>query len=60
MWDPHRTVLYKQRCQAVVVAHRRRVGALGAQRLDLDAISDGLKVAHRLALSGTAPALTAG
>lgn len=33
--------------EAVVVAHHRRVGELAAQRLDLDAISNGLKVAHR-------------
>src|SRR6266702_8596158 len=45
--DPHRAVVCKQRRDAVVVAHHRRVGELAAQRLDLDAISDGLKVAHR-------------
>jgi hypothetical protein len=28
-------------------AHHRRVGELPAQRLDLDAIRDGLKVTHR-------------
>jgi hypothetical protein len=28
---------------AVVVAHHHRVGELAAQRLDLDAIGDGLK-----------------
>ena len=33
--------------QAVVVAHHHRVGELAAQRLDLEAISDGLKFAHR-------------
>jgi hypothetical protein len=31
----------------VVVVHHDRVGELAAQRLDLDAISDGLQVAHR-------------
>ncbi len=31
----------------VVVAHHPRVGELAAQRLDLEAISDGLKFAHR-------------
>src|SRR3954468_12758908 len=43
---PHRAVLCKQRGQAIVVTHHHRVGELGAQRFDLDAISDGLKVAH--------------
>jgi hypothetical protein len=37
----------EQRREAVVVAHHPRVGELAAQRLDLDAISNGLKVAHR-------------
>ena len=32
---------------AVVVAHHPGVGELAAQRLDLDAVSNGLKVAHR-------------
>jgi hypothetical protein len=35
-------------CQAGAVAHHRRVGELAAERLDLDAVSDGLKVTHRL------------
>ena len=30
-----------------MVVHHHRVGELAAQRLDLDAVSDGLKVAHR-------------
>jgi hypothetical protein len=33
-------------CQAGAVAHHRRVGELAAERLDLDAVSDGLKVTH--------------
>ena len=42
---PQRAVGRKQRRGAVVVAHHHRVGELAAQRLDLDAIGDGLKVA---------------
>ena len=43
---PQRAVGYKQRRDAVVVAHHHRVGELAPQRLDLDAVSDGLKVTH--------------
>jgi hypothetical protein len=39
-----RAVRCEQRRGAIVVAHHRRVGELAAQRLDLDAIGDGLKV----------------
>jgi len=42
-----RAVVCEQRREAVVVAHHQRVGELAAQRVDLGAISDGLKVAHR-------------
>src|SRR5262249_57056759 len=42
-----RAVVGEQRRAAVVVVHHRRVGELAAQRLDLDSVSDGLKVAHR-------------
>src|SRR6266704_3035159 len=45
--DPPRAVLCEQRRETVVVTHHHRVGELTAQRLDLHAISDGLKVAHR-------------
>jgi hypothetical protein len=45
--DPPHSVSCEQRRDAVVVAHHPRVGELAAQRLDLDAISNGLKVAHR-------------
>jgi len=45
---PQRAVRGEQRRHAVVVAHHRRVGELAAQRLDLDAVSDGLKVTHRV------------
>jgi hypothetical protein len=38
----------EQRREAVIVAHHRRVGELAAQRLDLDAVRDGLNVTHRL------------
>ena len=48
MWGIRHAVLCEQRREAVVVAHHRRVGELAAQRLDLDAIRDGLKVAHRV------------
>ena len=48
--DPPRAVLREQRREAVLVAHHHRVGELAAQRLDLEAISDGLKVAHRFLL----------
>jgi hypothetical protein len=34
--------------KALVVAHHHRVGELAAQRLDLGAISDVLKVVHRV------------
>jgi hypothetical protein len=44
---PPRAVLCEQRREAVLVAHHRGVGELAAQRLDLEAVSDGLKVAHR-------------
>src|ERR1017187_1259984 len=44
--DPPRAVLREQRGEAVVVAHHSRVGELAAQRLDLEAVSDGLNVAH--------------
>jgi hypothetical protein len=44
---PNRAVVCEQRREAVVVAHHQRVGELAAQRVDLGAISDGLKVAHR-------------
>ena len=43
---PHRAVLREQRCQPVEVAHHHGVGVLAAQRLDLDAIGDGLKIEH--------------
>jgi hypothetical protein len=45
--DPPRAVRCEQRREAVVVAHHHGVGELAAQRLDLDAICDRLKVAHR-------------
>jgi hypothetical protein len=45
--DPPHGVLCEQRREAVVVAQHPRVGELATQRLDLDAIGDGLKVAHR-------------
>jgi hypothetical protein len=32
--------------EAVIVAHHRRVGELDPQRLELDAVGDGLKVAQ--------------
>ena len=54
MWHPPRAVLCEQRREAVLVAHHRGVGELAAQRLDLEAVSDGLKVAHRL-LPSSAP-----
>ena len=47
---PQRAVRGEQRRHAVVVAHHRRVGELAAQRLDLNAVSDGLKVTHRFLL----------
>src|SRR6266511_5495073 len=43
---PQRAVQGEQRRKAVVVAHHHRVGELPAQRPDLDAIRDGLKVTH--------------
>src|SRR5262249_45408681 len=45
--DPLRAVVCERRRKAVPVAHHQRIGELAAQRLDLEAISDGLKVAHR-------------
>jgi hypothetical protein len=39
-------VVGEQRREAVVVTHHQRVAELAAQRLDLDAIGDCLKVAH--------------
>jgi hypothetical protein len=47
MAHPHRAVRREQRRQAVVVAHHHRIGELAAQRLDLDVVGDGVKVAHR-------------
>jgi hypothetical protein len=44
---PQHAVGGEQRREAGAVAHHRRVGELAAQRLDLHAISDGLKVGHR-------------
>src|SRR5579875_2756568 len=44
---PQRAVGCEQRRRAAVVAHHHRVGELAAQRLDLDAVGDRLKVAHR-------------
>lgn len=41
------TVRCEQRRQAGSVAHHHRVGELAAQRLDLDAVRDGLEVVHR-------------
>src|SRR5258708_1046119 len=49
--DPHHAILGEQRREAVVVAHHHRVGELAAQRLDLDAINNALKVAHWFPLS---------
>ena len=45
--DPPHAVRCEQRREAVVVVHHLRVDGLAAQRLDLDAVSDGLDVAHR-------------
>jgi hypothetical protein len=45
--DPPHAVRGEQRCEAVVVVHHLRVGELAPQRLDLDAVGDGLKVTHR-------------
>src|SRR5215471_1491170 len=45
--DPPHGVVREQRREAVVIVHHPRVGELAAQRLDLDAVSDGLKIAHR-------------
>src|SRR6266568_1451360 len=47
---PQRTVGCEQRREAGAVAHHRRVGELAAQRLDLDAVRDSLKVTHRFPL----------
>jgi len=44
--DPPDAVRCKQRREAVVVVHHLRVGELAPQRLDLDAVGDGLKVTH--------------
>jgi benzoate membrane transport protein len=43
---PQRAVRGEQRRHPVVVAHHRPVGELTAQRLDLDAVGDGLQVGH--------------
>jgi hypothetical protein len=45
---PRRAVGGEQRGEAVVVVRHDRVGDRAAQRLDLDAVGDGLSVAHRL------------
>jgi hypothetical protein len=45
---PHRAVRCEQRRKAVVAAHHHRAGELAADRLDLDPVSGGLKVAHRI------------
>src|SRR5215467_3082592 len=47
---PQNAVVGKQRHKAVPVAHHHRVGELAAQRFDLDAVSNGLKVPHRFLL----------
>src|SRR6266516_1740206 len=41
--DPPRAVVGEQRRKAVPVAHHRRAGVPAAQRLDLEAVSDGLR-----------------
>src|SRR5215475_16093287 len=45
---PYRAVGCEQRRKAVVVAHHHRAGELAADRLDLDPVSGGPKVAHRI------------
>jgi hypothetical protein len=45
---PQRAARCEQRREAGAVAHHRRVGELAGQRLDLDTVSDGLKVTHRV------------
>src|SRR5262249_788502 len=47
---PQHAVRREQRRHPGPVAHHRRVGELAAQRLDLDAVSDSLKVTHRFLL----------
>jgi hypothetical protein len=44
--DPPHAVRREQRREAVVIVHHLRVGELAPQRLDLDAVGDGLKVTH--------------
>jgi hypothetical protein len=44
---PQHTVWREQRREAVVAVHHYRLGELAAQRLDLEAISNRLKVSHR-------------
>src|SRR5262245_28931845 len=43
---PQHAVGCEPRREAGAVAHHRRIGEFAAQRLDLDPVSDGLKVAH--------------
>jgi hypothetical protein len=43
--NPPHALVRKQRLEAIVVTHHQRVDELAAQRLDLDAIRDGPKVA---------------
>jgi hypothetical protein len=52
---PQRAVRGEQGRHAIVVAHHCRVGELAAQRLDLDAVSDGLKITHRFLLVTSNP-----
>src|SRR5262249_62187897 len=49
----------EQRRHAVVVTHHYRVGELTAQRLDVEAVDDGLKIAHRFPLLGSHTSSTA-
>ena len=44
--DPPGAVEREQRCEAVLIVHHRGVGELAAQRLDLEAISQAVKIAH--------------
>src|SRR5262249_19818051 len=49
-WDvghPQRAVVGEQRREASAVAHHHSVGILAAQSLNLNTVSDGLKVTHR-------------
>lgn len=46
VWDSHRAVIGEQGRESIVVVHHRRVGKLAAQRFDLDAIHELLKVGH--------------